>query len=255
VRLVAARGAAPAATAGDPGGRIDLGLELELAPGWHVYWKNSGDAGYPPRLDFSRTPALAGAELLYPAPRRYDLPGGLVSFGYEQHVIYPIAPTSPISARLAAAGGERLPPVLARLDYLVCRAECIPHTAELSLDLDAAREGTGPEGAATAARLAAAWEPTQTRSVAGAPGECPAEPGPASSLVLVFWPPGIVAPPAPTSFRGASVLRPRAARAFDLRGRTPLPGALPAARRDQADAGDDPLRLDADRARARALGF
>lgn len=198
VRLVAAHVAAPAAPAGDPGGRIDLGLEFELAPGWHVYWKNSGDAGYPPRIDFSRTPALAGAQILFPAPRRYDLPGGLVSFGYEKHVIYPIAPIAPIapitpitpiSAQHPTAGGEKLPLVLARLDYLVCRAECIPHTAELSLDLDSAREGSGPEGTATAARLAAAREalPQDPASVAGAPQvSVRAEPGPASSLVLVF---------------------------------------------------------------------
>jgi DsbC/DsbD-like thiol-disulfide interchange protein len=189
VRLVAARVAGPG---GDPGGRIDLGLEFELAPDWHVYWKNSGDAGYPPRIDFSRTPALAGAQILFPAPRRYDLPGGLVSFGYEKHVIYPIAPIAPIapiSDQLPAAGGGKWPAVLARLDYLVCRAECIPHTAELSLDLDSARESSGPEGAATAARLAAAQEalPQDPASVAGAPQvSVRAEPGPASSLVLVF---------------------------------------------------------------------
>lgn len=192
VRLIAAR---VAAGAEQPRGRIDLGLEFELAPGWHVYWKNSGDAGYPPRIDFSRTPALAGAGLLFPAPRRYDLPGGLVSFGYEKHVIYPIvplapvAPVAPIPARLPTAAGEELPAVQARLDYLVCRTECIPHAAELSLDLDAAGEAAGPEGAATAARLAAAREalPRDPASVAGAPQvSVRAEPGPASSLVLVF---------------------------------------------------------------------
>ena len=202
VRLVAAPAANPARVTGLParpegesGRWIDLGLEFELEPGWHVYWKNSGDAGYPPRLDFSRTPALAGAQILFPAPRRYDLPGGLVSFGYEEHVIYPIAPVAPItpitpiSARLPKAGGGKLPLVLARLDYLVCRAECIPHTAELSLDLDSAGADSGPEGTATAARLAAAWEalPKDPASVAGAPQvSVRAEPGPASSLVLVF---------------------------------------------------------------------
>ncbi len=179
VRLVAAT------AAGTP---IDLGLEFELEPGWHVYWKNSGDAGYPPRLDFSQTPALAGSELLFPAPHRYDLPGGLVSFGYEEHVLYPI------SSRLAVPAGDdaRLlapfPPVTARLDYLVCREECIPYTAELTLDLEAARRRPGPEEAATAARLATARAalPADPRSVAEAPEVgLRAEPGPNSALVLV----------------------------------------------------------------------
>ncbi|MBP9145335.1 MAG: hypothetical protein KBF21_03665 [Thermoanaerobaculia bacterium] len=169
--------------AGDPVGEIELGLEFELEPGWHVYWKNSGDAGYPPRLDLSGTPALAGAQLLFPAPQRYDLPGGLVSFGYEGHVIYPL------SAGLPVLSGESLPPVSARLDYLVCRAECIPHTADLTLDLESVRQGTGAEALATAARLTAAREalPREPGAVAGAPQvSVRVEPGPASSLVLVF---------------------------------------------------------------------
>lgn len=194
VRLVAAR----AATAGpeEASAAIDLGLEFELASGWHVYWKNSGDAGYPPRLDLSRTPALAGAQLLFPAPRRFDLPGGLVSFGYADHVLYPIAPgfrkmqrmQETQEARAAEeVGGERLPPIQARLDYLVCREECIPYSAELVLALEFIRSGSGPEERATAARLAAAREalPADPGAVAGAPKvTARVAPGADASLLL-----------------------------------------------------------------------
>ncbi len=27
----------------------DLGLYFKLEPGWHIYWKNAGDSGEPPR--------------------------------------------------------------------------------------------------------------------------------------------------------------------------------------------------------------
>ncbi|MEO7795038.1 MAG: protein-disulfide reductase DsbD domain-containing protein [Thermoanaerobaculia bacterium] len=186
VRLVAARSArGPAGSSAGSAATIDLGLEFELETGWHVYWSNSGDAGYPPRLDLSRTPALAGARLLFPAPHRFDLPGGLVSFGYEDHVLYPIAP----GFEVPADGEGPLAPVLARLDYLVCREECIPYTAELTLDLEAARRRDGPEGVATRARLAAtrASLPAGPGAIAGAPQvTLRVEPGPASSLVLVF---------------------------------------------------------------------
>ena len=130
---------------GDRGG---LGLEFELQPGWHVYWKNSGDAGYPPRLDFSATPAIRDARLLFPAPRRFDLAAGMVSFGYERAVLYPIA------ASLAAADGVPRT-ISARLDYLVCRDECIPHQADLALDLPARSDASGPESARLAAGRAA----------------------------------------------------------------------------------------------------
>ena len=85
-----------------------LGLEFELQPGWHVYWKNSGDAGYAPRIDFSATSAIRDARLLFPAPRRFELAAGMVSFGYERTVLYPIAATfSPPAGR--PLGGDRAP--------------------------------------------------------------------------------------------------------------------------------------------------
>lgn len=30
-----------------PGGTITIALEEKIAPGWHTYWKNPGDAGAP----------------------------------------------------------------------------------------------------------------------------------------------------------------------------------------------------------------
>lgn len=110
------------------GGDAGLGLEFALAPGWHVYWKNSGDAGFPPRFEPAPGAPLAGVRLRFPAPRRFDLPGGLVAFGYDGNVLYPldasITPSAP--GRVSLAG---------RLDYLVCAEECIPYHADLALEL------------------------------------------------------------------------------------------------------------------------
>lgn len=141
-------------------GASGLGLEFELQPGWHVYWKNSGDAGYAPRLDFSATSAVRDARLLFPAPRRFELAAGLVSFGYEHAVIYPIAAT----VDPAAAGPL---PVRARLDYLVCRDECIPHTAELTLALPAKAGADDVETARLARAIAAL--PLPSTAAPGAP--------------------------------------------------------------------------------------
>src|SRR6476646_2645321 len=69
VRLVTAYRIAPAA----PGSELRLGLHFRLAPDWHVYWKNSGDAGYPPTLQLSGSPTPLQGELLWPAPRRFEL--------------------------------------------------------------------------------------------------------------------------------------------------------------------------------------
>jgi len=143
VRLISPWAAAPAE------GELWLGLAFTTAPGWHVYWKNSGDAGYPPVLSFEATPEIAAAEILYPAPERYDLPGGLVSYGYEGEVVYPVR------ARLAAPGRERLE-IAADLDYLVCEVDCVPYSARLTLDQPLAGPGRpAVEDPETAPRMSA----------------------------------------------------------------------------------------------------
>jgi len=126
---------------GDPG----LGIEFALAPGWHVYWKNAGDAGYPPQLELPEGTPLESAVLRFPAPHRFDLPGDLVAFGYEGEVLYPV------DARLR----EELAPgpleIRLSLDYLVCAESCIPYRTELTLPLEIGEPGTDES---TAARIA-----------------------------------------------------------------------------------------------------
>ena len=73
-----------------PSGELILGLQFRLSPGWHVYWKNSGDAGFPPAVTLQPADRLAPAEILWPTPRRFELPGNLVAFGYEGEVVYPV---------------------------------------------------------------------------------------------------------------------------------------------------------------------
>lgn len=131
VRLVSRWAVAPA------GGDAGLGLQFALAPGWHVYWKNSGDAGYPPRFTPLPDAPLEGVLLRFPAPRRFPLPGDLVAFGYEGEVVYPLdatlASSAPATAQLAGS-----------LDYLVCAEECIPYHADLALELPVGEAAVDP---------------------------------------------------------------------------------------------------------------
>lgn len=107
-------------------GELRLGLHFTLSPGWHVYWKNSGDAGFPPVVVFSPAPGLGKTELLWPAPTRFELPGDLVAFGYGDEVVYPLRAT-------VQADGDRLR-LEADVDYLVCEVDCIPYRYKLALD-------------------------------------------------------------------------------------------------------------------------
>ena len=149
VRLVSGWATAPA------GGDARLGVAFTLAPRWHVYWKNPGDAGYPPELTFAAGGPIEGGTLRYPAPSRYELPGGLVALGYEKEVIYPI--DAQISRN--AAGSAR---IAAALDYLVCAEICIPYAAELAFELAIGAPAEDPE---LAPRIAA-WRARLPRPAA-----------------------------------------------------------------------------------------
>jgi suppressor for copper-sensitivity B len=162
VRLVSPYAVAPAT------GPWQLGLEFEMQPGWHVYWKNSGDAGYPPVLDFAATPGAGEVEMRWPAPERYLLPGDLEALGYEGQVIYPLAlAIEPDGETGGAAGGTVT--LAADLDYLVCEVDCIPYRYRLTLDQPVAEVGGAAVADPAAAPRLAAWQARLPRT-AGALG-------------------------------------------------------------------------------------
>ena len=49
---------------------LHAGVLFDLAPGWHLYWKNPGDTGIAPRLDL-RADGYAPGELVWPAPTMF----------------------------------------------------------------------------------------------------------------------------------------------------------------------------------------
>ena len=107
-------------------GPFRLGVEFRLVPGWHAYWRNSGDAGFPPSFDLRQTPQLESPTIHWPAPQRYALPGDLIAFGYADQVIYAL------TAQLR--GEADVLPIAIAVDYLVCAAECVPYRYDLELD-------------------------------------------------------------------------------------------------------------------------
>lgn len=116
-------------------GELILGLEFHTEPGWHVYWRNSGDAGFPPSVSLQPEAILGKPELLWPRPHRYELAGGLVALGYEGEVVYPVLATiRPGSFTGEGQVGDESFRIAADLDYLICKIDCIPYRYTLTLD-------------------------------------------------------------------------------------------------------------------------
>ncbi|MGA8741560.1 MAG: thioredoxin family protein [Terracidiphilus sp.] len=122
-----------------PGTANRGGLYFKLEPGWHVYWKNPGDAGEPPHIKWTLPAGITAGPLRFPVPKRLPL-GPLMDFGYEDEVLFPI--------QLNVADGSSSGPstLRAKVDWLVCRGSCIPEKTELELTrpIAAASAGTPP---------------------------------------------------------------------------------------------------------------
>jgi len=125
VRLIAASDAVGNAES------LALGLHFRLKPGWKIYWRSPGDAGFPPRLNWAGSENLASASLVWPAPKRFSVLG-METLGYTDEVVLPLTavplePGKPVTLR-------------AKLRYLTCKEICVPYEKKLSLRLPA-----GPE--------------------------------------------------------------------------------------------------------------
>jgi suppressor for copper-sensitivity B len=126
LRLIAA------ATAAGSADTVQVGLQFELRPGWKTYWRNPGDAGFPPHGDWSRSTNVADVRVAWPAPERFELLG-FETFGYERQVVLPMTVRVAHPGQAVALRGS--------VDYLVCERICVPYTAELDLQLPAGTAG------------------------------------------------------------------------------------------------------------------
>jgi len=106
-----------------------LGLDIQLAEGWHTYWRSPGDAGLPPSIDWEDSENLAKLDILYPAPIRYSAMG-MDTVGYRGRLVLPLRAT-------LAKQGEPLR-LVGALDILLCKDICLPKHFPLVLELPVA---------------------------------------------------------------------------------------------------------------------
>src|SRR5262245_36605862 len=115
-----------------PGKPFTVGLLLRMAPGWHTYWKFSGDAGLPTELKWKLPPGWKVGHIQWPIPLKTVDPGDIETYGYENEVLLmqEITPPSKLDASSVKLSTEA--------SWLVCEKICIPGGATLQLDLPVA---------------------------------------------------------------------------------------------------------------------
>ena len=135
-----------------PGQSFRAGVLFTLADDWHLYWRNPGEAGLPPRIQWRVPPGWAVRDSPWPAPQRFA-DGTLVSYGYATEVLLSAVISVP-----AAAAAESLE-IGADVSWLGCQEACVPGRASLSQRLSIVPAPTVPAPAAAALfdRFEARW--------------------------------------------------------------------------------------------------
>jgi thiol:disulfide interchange protein DsbD len=112
-----------------PGQPFRLALRQVLAPGWHTYWTNPGDAGEAPSLELALPDGGEAGPMAFPAPLRIPY-GPLVNFGYLGEAVFPLTLTPP-----ATLEPGRFYTIEGTARWLVCEQVCIPEEGAFRLDL------------------------------------------------------------------------------------------------------------------------
>jgi thiol:disulfide interchange protein DsbD len=130
-----------------PGTPFKVGLRLRMAPGWHTYWRNPGDAGIAPELNFTLPDGAGAGPIAWPAPQRQP-EGPLMTYGYSGEVLLAV----PVSGPAHTVG--------LHASWLVCKEICVPEEGDFRLDLPAGLPAASLEAPLFAAAEAALPRPS-----------------------------------------------------------------------------------------------
>ena len=124
-----------------------VGVRIDLQDGWHVYWRNPGEAGLETEVELDLPEGFVRGPWQWPLPVAFTDDGGLVAYGYAGEVLLSTtveAPAQlPAKVRIAARG-----------QWLVCRDICLQGGFEDELTLP-----VGPASVPSAdATLFEGWE-------------------------------------------------------------------------------------------------
>ena len=118
----------------EPGQSFWVALHFDIIEGWHTYWKNAGDSGNPPRIEWQLPPGISASDIHWPYPQRLPI-GPLMNYGYSNEAWLLVRMTAADNIKSAQLS------LNASASWLVCKEECIPEEGEFSLSLPVASPG------------------------------------------------------------------------------------------------------------------
>ncbi len=132
-----------------PGSSFYIGLNLKLENHWHVYWKNPGDSGMAPHIDWVLPDGVEADGVVWPRPEKIPV-APLLNYGYHDEVLLPVKISVSESYVAKSLNIQGL------ASWLVCKEVCIPGNAELELTLEVGERSSSQRKADLEAALALA---------------------------------------------------------------------------------------------------
>ncbi len=138
-------------TSAKPGSQLHVAAIIRPNTGWHIYWKNPGETGYAPALNWSLPNRWSAGEVQHPAPRLLKL-GGYASNVHDGETV--LRQDIAVARDSAAGSTHRL---VLDLDLLVCSdTSCVPDPLRLELDVPIGTGNPNPDAAEMFQRAEAA---------------------------------------------------------------------------------------------------
>ena len=123
-----------------PGQPLQLAVRLTHQPGWHTYWRNSGEAGAPTELLWKLPSGWKASDPVWPVPAvRQTL--NVINYALSGTALLPVSVQVPSTA----AGTARLS---VTVSWIACKEQCVPGEQTVSIDVTAGKDRTPtPEAA------------------------------------------------------------------------------------------------------------
>ncbi len=111
-----------------------IGVKFRIEPGWHIYYKEAGDAGMPTQISWGLPAGYTAGPLLWQEPKHFD-DSGIKTNGYGDETFIASQITPP-----ANLDGLQEVLITANVKWLSCKESCIPGKEEVEIKLPVGKE-------------------------------------------------------------------------------------------------------------------
>lgn len=112
-----------------PGQSFWVTIRIPLQLGWHTYWKNPGESGFPAQIQWTLPEGFSASPIHWPPPQRIMHKDKII-FGYDKdcYLLVQITPPSSLSNIPIQLKGT--------VNWLACETTCVPESSDFSLTLN-----------------------------------------------------------------------------------------------------------------------